>query len=266
MTPASRVPERAYRLHVPPTAAARGADAPLLVCVHGISRNAGAHLRAFRDAALAVGCVVVAPRFGRAAFPDYQRFGRPGRLGRGGRADLRLLAILDDVRARLGLRDAPVYLFGHSGGAQFAQRFAMTRPSAVARCVLSAPGCYAWPDADRAFPFGGAPSRRFPDLHPSVDALLEVPTLVLVGEHDVAADRSLRSGPRLDASQGASRRERAERYVAALRALAAGRGRPPPARLERLPGCGHAFGECVRAGRLAGRALDFLFGDAGCRG
>lgn len=251
--------DAAYHLDVPPSARARAADAPILVVVHGISRNAGAHLRAFRDVAHAVGCVLVAPRFTRSAFPDYQRFGRPKRLGPGGRADLRLRAILDDVRARLGLRPAPAYLFGHSGGAQFVQRFVMAHADQVARYALGAPGCFAWPDPDRPFPFGGGRSRQFPDLQPQVDALLRIPGLVLVGECDVETGGSLRDGPRLREQQGATRLERAARFVDALATRAAGLGRPPPARLERLPGCGHAFSECVRAGGLVPRVVDHLF-------
>jgi pimeloyl-ACP methyl ester carboxylesterase len=249
-------PQQAYWLHVP--AAARRADAPLLVCVHGISRNAGAHLRAFAPWAERHGCVLLAPHFARTRFPDYQRLGRPGRLGAGGRADLMLWRIVDAVRAELGLDARPVHLFGHSGGAQFVLRLALTQPQRVAAYVASAAGAYVWPDAARAFPAGCAPSPRFADLRPTLAGFAALPGLVVVGARDDARTAALRQGARVDAEQGRTRRERAERYVAAVHAAA------PGARLglQLLPGCGHGFGAMVADGGLAQRAAQFLFGAA----
>jgi pimeloyl-ACP methyl ester carboxylesterase len=247
-------PCQAYWLQVP--GSARHPDAPLLVCVHGISRNAGAHLRAFAPWAQRHGCVLLAPHFSRSRFPDYQRLGRPGRLGEGGRADRMLWRIVDEVRAELGLAPRPLYLFGHSGGAQFVLRLALAQPQQVAAYVASAAGAYVWPDAARAFPAGCAPSPRFADLRPALAGFAALPGLVVVGEHDDARAASLRQGARVDAEQGRSRRERAERFVAAVQAAA------PGARLglHLLPRCGHGFSEMVAAGELPRLAAGFLFG------
>lgn len=249
-------PRQAYWLHVP--ASARHADAPLLVCVHGISRNAGAHLRAFAPWAQRHGCVLLAPHFSRTRFPDYQRLGRPGHLGAGGRADRMLWRIVDEVRAGLGLAPRPVHLFGHSGGAQFVLRLALAQPQQVAAYVASAAGAYVWPDAARAFPAGCAPSPRFADLRPALAGFAALPGLVIVGERDQARTAALRQGARVDAEQGRSRRERAERFVAAVHAAA------PGARLglQLLPRCGHGFGEMVAEGELPRRVAEFLYGAA----
>lgn len=249
-------PAQAYWLHAPASARARGASAPLVVSVHGISRNAGAHLRAFAPVTEQFGCVLVAPHFSCDRFPDYQRFGRPGRIGAGGRADLMLLRIVDEVRDLLALHDAPIGLVGHSGGAQFVQRFVLAH--GPARHVLSAAGSHAWPASERPFPLGCAPNPGFADVAPRVDHLLQSSALVLVGEDDDLRDASLRQGTRIDAEQGPTRKERAQRYVDSLAALAGAHGLAAPARLELLPQCGHAFSEVVKRGDLAARAVKHL--------
>jgi pimeloyl-ACP methyl ester carboxylesterase len=224
--------------------------------VHGISRNAGAHLRALAPLAEQFGCVLVAPHFSCDRFPDYQRFGRPARIGKGGRADLTLLRIVDEVRDLLALHDTPVGFVGHSGGAQFVQRFVLAH--GPARHVLSAAGSYAWPAGEQPFPLGCAPSSRFADLAPRVDNLLQSSALVLGGDADDQRDASLRQGTRIDAEQGPTRKERARRYVDSLAALAGDRGLAVPARLELLPHCRHAFSDVVKRGDLAARTMRHL--------
>jgi pimeloyl-ACP methyl ester carboxylesterase len=219
----------------------RGGCAGLLVSVHGISRNAGAHARALAQLAEDLDLVLVAPHFSHSRFPDYQRMGRPERLGPGGRADHMLLRIARVVRAEHGLPEQPFLLIGHSGGAQFALRFALTQPASVAAYVLSAPGSYCWPDLSRRFPHGMAPSRAFPDLRPDLAALLQRPGLVLVGERDVERDEALRQGERIDAQQGRSRIERARHWVAAMQQHAAEARTIAPITLHTVAGCGHGF-------------------------
>lgn len=253
-------PLQPYWLFVPESASARGADAPLLVCIHGISRNAGAMARGFMPWARRLGCILVAPHFSARRFPDYQRLGRTARLGPGGRADLTLMRIVHEVRATLGLECVPWFMFGHSGGAQFVQRFVLVHPREVARYALSAAGSYAWPDANRPFPFGCGPSPHFADLRPDLDALVHIPGLVLVGTHDDARGASLRQGPRIDSVQGATRRERAERYVAAVNRHARSAGAAPPLGLQLLLGCGHGLSDALAEGELAKKVVTHLFG------
>lgn len=223
------------------------APAGLLVSVHGISRNAGAHARALAALADELGLVLVAPHFSRSRFPDYQRMGRPRRLGAGGRADQMLLRIVRAVRAEFGLPAQPFLLVGHSGGAQFALRFVLVHAAQVAGYALSAPGSYCWPDMALRFPLGAAPSRAFPDLRPSFEALLRCPGLVLVGARDVERDDALRQGQRIDAQQGHTRIERAQRWVAAIQKCAAERGLAAAVTLHTVAGCGHDFSELARS-------------------
>lgn len=220
--------------------------AGLLVSVHGISRNARAHARLLAPLASELDLVLVAPHFSRRRFPDYQRLGRPSRTGPGGRADLMLLRIVQAVALQHGLAPGPFVVMGHSGGAQFALRFALVHAAHVAGYVLSAPGSYCWPSARRRFPHGLAPNPSQPALQPDLGALMQRPGLVLVGAHDVQRDPALRQGARIDAEQGRTRVERACNWVAAMRQQAAEQGLVAPLELQTVAGCGHGFSELAR--------------------
>ncbi|MDX1606735.1 MAG: hypothetical protein R3202_11120, partial [Candidatus Competibacterales bacterium] len=77
--------------------------APVLVVVHGISRNARAQAQAFASLAERFGVVVVAPLFPRTRFPRYQQLG----ISRGAiypRPDQALGQILQEVGRLTGAR------------------------------------------------------------------------------------------------------------------------------------------------------------------
>lgn len=230
------------------------ADAPALVAVHGIQRGARDIAAAFGGAAAAAGQVVIAPLFDKAGWPSYQRVVLKGR------ADLALLALLDEL-AHEGLAGTRRFgLFGYSGGAQFAHRFAMLYPHRIERLIAAAAGWYTMPDAATAFPagLGAEPGRRLPwgpRLATGLGAFLQLPVTVLIGERDRFVDASTRSTPALDRQQGPHRRARAERWVEALEAAARARRLAPRVALRELPGCGHDFLECVARGGLVGEVF-----------
>lgn len=238
---------------------ARRTQAPVLVCVHGISRNAEEHARHFAPLAEAHGVVVVAPLFAPPEFADYQRLGREGR---GQRADLALHALLAALHREEGVAEARIHLFGHSGGGQFVHRYVMANPDRVARFVVSAAGWYTQPDADHPFPLGVGANPLLPDLHLDPDAFLRVPGCVMVGQGDVRRGRSLRTGPVVDAVQGANRVERARRWVAAMNRAAVRRGLPTPIDLHVLPAAGHRFAAMAARGGAVAHAFACLFGPA----
>jgi len=229
--------------------------APAMVVLHGISRNAKTLARLFRPEAERTGRTVVVPHFPRRAWPVFQR---PGRIAR---PDQALLALLDTVAARLPDCAGRVDLFGHSGGAQLAHRFAMLYPHRVSALHLAAAGWYCLPDETMAYPYGlaagggraGAPWARR-KTHGLRD-FLSLPISVYVGSGDVTRDPALRTTPALDARQGPDRNARARAYVAALTAAAERHELPARARFVELPDCDHDVERAITRNDLAVRVM-----------
>ena len=145
-------------------------------------------------------------------------------------------------------------LFGYSGGAQFAHRFAMLYPHLVERLTVASAGWYTFPDT-AAFPYGLAPrpgraDNWGPCLAAGLDGFLGIPIQVCVGARDGVPDANTRSGPDIDRQQGSDRVTRAHRWAEALRQTAGARGITARIDLAVLPGCGHDFRDCIRLGGL----------------
>jgi pimeloyl-ACP methyl ester carboxylesterase len=225
-----------------------------LVAVHGVGRGARNQARQFMQRARDQGRLVVAPLFDTERWAGYQRI-----AARGQRADLALLTLLDSVTFQTGVSTRRVAMFGYSGGAQFAHRFAMLHPHRVERLCVCASGWYTWPSAtEQAFPHstGSTRRRRLGEAAESnLGRFLQIPLQVAVGERDNVVDALTRSNVLLDAQQGTHRLQRAQRWVQALQQLAEKRGLRPNARLTVLPDAGHDFRECMRSGLLGSLAM-----------
>lgn len=246
-------PRLDYYLYVPQAARP---DAPLFVSVHGASGSALDHARIFAPLAERHGAVLAAPCFEKPHYGDYQRLGR---ARRGERADLALDRLADEVGRLAGLDTPHIHLFGHSGGAQFAQRYAFAHPERVAGAVLASAGWYTFPSRARRYPYGIRPTPDLPAVAFRLEAILRVPLLVLVGTRSLGRRRTLRRSPRLDAQQGRSRLERATRFVRAMETAAHEHGLAPSCFLQALPDAEHAFAPGRLYGGVAERAASFLF-------
>ena len=235
---------RSYYYHLP---AHVGADSPIMVTVHGISRNAAEHMALMRGQADRLGAVLIAPLFDRQNFRGYQRL-----LCRDGhtRADLALIAMLGDLSGRAGLTGGKIHLAGFSGGAQFAHRFALFHSDLVASCVCCAAGWYTHPDPSRAYPLGTAPGSGPAGLEPHPRAN-EVPIHVIVDRRDERVQPNLNMSAPVIAQQGIGRATRARHFVKALRRARRGPG-CAPVTLTLLEGFGHNFGKGVRRKGLDG--------------
>ncbi len=228
---------------------------PPLLALHGISRNAGELSRAFASAAEAAGRIVVVPHFSADKWPVYQR------LTRRARPDKTILALLTTLRAMDEAFQGPVDVFGFSGGAQLAHRFAMLYPEAVGDLHLGAAGWYTLPDETAAYPYGIADAatrrERWSRLMRSgLRSFLQRRINVYVGSNDTLRDGSLRQNELVDERQGVHRLERARRYVASVNGSQAALGLPCTARLEILRGCDHSFSTCAEQGGLAARVCE----------
>ena len=235
---------------------AQAVDAPPLVVLHGISRNADELVQLFTPEVARTGRTLIVPHFPEDRWPVFQR---PGKTAR---PDLALLALLDTVAAQIPQLSGPVDIFGHSGGAQLAHRVAMLYPHRVAALHLAAAGWYCLPDESMPHPYGLAPGNTaqtatWARRHAAaLRDFLQIPVHVYVGTEDVTRDPALRKNSALDAQQGPHRRARARTYVDAVNAAALASGLPLRAGLTELPGCDHDVVSAIRQNNLAGRILD----------
>jgi len=244
-------PTQEYLAYVPHSAAR---NAPVLVSVHGISRNAYEQAVVFSELCEKYGVVLVVPVFHAVTHRDYQRLGRKGR---GPRVDRLLHRVLAEAASVTGADATQVFLFGFSAGAQFAHRYLMAHPHRVARAVVAAAGWYTFPDPKQRFPYGIRPNGSLKGVVFDAERFLCVPVEVLVGSRDLGST-NLKRGERVDV-QGANRVERARRWVAAMRAAAAAHGLKPAVTLTEVPGIDHSFAEFMERGALVERVGNFLF-------
>ena len=223
-------------------------DQPPLVAVHGIRRNARQQAELFAQRANALGRPVIAPLFDRQSWPRYQQTIRRGR------ADLALISLIDGLRDEGVVQADRFELFGFSGGAQFAHRFAMMHPHLVERLTVASAGWYTFPDAQR-FPYGLSARSDPPDPWSNVteerfQRFLTIPTQVCVGADDTVRDDNLRSDDQIDAQQGENRLVRGIRWTQALKEAALERNLAPSASFFALSACSHDFRQCVVNGGL----------------
>ncbi|MFQ5625061.1 MAG: ATP-binding cassette domain-containing protein [Methyloligellaceae bacterium] len=250
----SAEPRCPYLLYVPESV---NRNLPVLVTVHGISCNEEEHIDAFSRYAERFGFIVVAPVFSADDFRGYQRFGHSKR-NPGQRSDLALLGIMDDVAKQTGHDTRRFLLYGHSGGGQFAHRFAMAYPDRVISVAVSAPGWFTFPSRRTPFPRGLNLEKTGLDLEFDSDRFLRVPMAVCVGEADNKRDSALNTSANIDSQQGKTRHERGQRWVHAMRRQARNSGFDTKHEFIGLSKSAHAFEQCVNNGQLIEYVLKFF--------
>jgi pimeloyl-ACP methyl ester carboxylesterase len=248
-------PQLEYHLYLPE----RQADTRrVLVSVHGVSRNAAEHIELFRDLADLYGVMLVAPVFSAEGYRDYQRLGRKGV---GPRADLALIRLLNEIAMHTGADTGKVDLFGFSGGAQFAHRFAYVHSQRVRRIALGAAGWYTMPDPSLPYPYGTADAQGLDAARLNVAAAARLQTLVMVGEFDDREDDDeLNRAKVVERNQGRHRVERARAWAGAMNAVADRAGFSGAVDMQLLPGVGHSFRKAVRSGGLGRHLFEHCYG------
>lgn len=222
-------------------------DVPPLLVLHGISRNAKGLAQAFSEPCERKGQVLISPRFSKKHWRHFQRIGNV-------RPDRSLLALLALVEQMGIAKTGQVEIFGYSGGAQLAHRFAMLYPQRVASLHIAAAGWYCLPDLTQRFPMGLAATTEplkvnVPALaHNQLRQYLSLKLRVYVGAEDNHRDPALRKGPDIDNVQGRHRLARARHYCRAFRTASEARGITPDLSLTELPNCVHSFADCAEAG------------------
>lgn len=250
-------PSLCYYPYIPVSVMAdRRRTAPLVVAVHGSSRNA----KDLRDE-LAVfaeerGCFVLAPLFPLdldRGVPDeeYKQL-----TGETLRYDLAFWAMVDELSHATGVRFERIFVFGFSGGAQFAQRLPLVWAERLAGVVMGAPTYVTLPDARWRWPTGLAGFGEHFDRLPALEAMRSLPQAALCGTADDAPIRTYsREELGLDAQAfaafGSNRIERLDALRRAYTDLGL------PIECHHVEGAGHAWQPILRRAKpILGAWLD----------
>jgi poly(3-hydroxybutyrate) depolymerase len=194
--------------------------------------------------------VVLAPAFDDENFGSLkgeQGGGYRGLFGRQVGADEFVNLILEQSRSYVRSWDGRIVLYGHSAGAQFANRYCVRHPDRVRAAVISAAGWYAMPDAKAHWPSGMGPwktsfrwaSYEKPqpiDVRPDPSGWQRaavLPLTVVVGTADTEEQKP-RAG-----HTGTTRVEYAQQWVKDMNQLAKDDNRAGRVRLILVEGVGH---------------------------
>lgn len=224
-------------------------DSQVLVCVHGISRRPQQQIKAFYRIANKHNYIIIAPYFSKEHYQGYQRLEQ----GSAGYTPVDALhKILHHVQQQYAIKTSKFSLFGYSGGAQFAHRYAFFYPERIKRLIICSAGWFTFPSNNKNFPYGFKNTpKEMPPISQHLTAFLELETYVVVGELDTLQDIGLNSSKRINKHQGHHRLERAKRWVTALHNQCHNLKLRPNLHFITLKNCGHSFESCARIGNLA---------------
>jgi len=155
------LPGKTMRAHYHRPASYRP-DAPVLMVLHGVKRNADWYRDAWRELSDRHGFLVLAPEFDRENFPGGRSFNRGSMRDAGGdwqpQRDWAFNAIeslFDAARGWTGSTRDRYLMFGHSAGAQFVHRMVTFMPKLrLERAVAANAGWYTMPDKAQMYPYG----------------------------------------------------------------------------------------------------------------
>ncbi len=199
---------------------AQATDAtPVVIVMHGVGRDGERYFNEWLPPARAHRFLLIVPEFSKEQFPGVEGYNLGNTVDSAGRARPReqwafnaIEPIFDAVKARTGNRTPRYYLFGHSAGAQFVQRFVYFVPAArVERIVAANAGWYMLPDFATAFPYG---LKNTPVTEADLRHALALPMTILLGTGDTdPVLHALRHTPESDA-QGPNRLARGQFFIA----------------------------------------------------
>lgn len=190
--------------------------------------------------------------------------GYRGLFGRKVGADIFLHNIIDEYKAAQKSYDGRFYLYGHSAGAQFANRYLVRHPHRVIATSFSAPAWFALPSNKHKWPLGmakrqytaywpGENAGQAIDIRPQVSTWLaatQIPVEVVVGELDLDKMRHV------EGIGGDTHVDRAKFWVGSMNKLAQEHGRRGEVRLNIVSGVGHNYGKLARVSqKFFARAL-----------
>ena len=214
----------------------RFADAPVVIVMHGVNRNADDYADNWRELARRYGIRVYAPEFSTRDFPRAALYNLGGIGTDGPHAYAAIEPLFQAIRARGGEAEG-YHLFGHSAGAQFVHRAVLFEDMPhLVRAYSANAGWYTLPDEHMVWPYGlqDVPAGSF-----DLERWLQVPLIVMLGDADIDPnDPNLRRTPEA-MIQGEHRYARGAFFMGAARDRAEALGVPFGWSAFRVPGVAH---------------------------
>jgi len=220
-------------LHVPDGPVER-----LLIVFHGSGRDADTARRDAMPLGEAGRCLIAAPYFDEARFPEakYQNGGiGPDPVGK---RTVDLIEPLAGAICEQHGADLPYYVIGHSAGGQFLQKLAAFAPSNAKVIVAANPGVQLFPRDDENYPYGYGKLRSKGGTDAGLQRYLAAPLVFYQGSADTRREKGLAMHATAD-RQGRTRYERGLRCFAFGGDLAQSNGWPFKWKIYEVPGVGH---------------------------
>jgi poly(3-hydroxybutyrate) depolymerase len=231
------------RLYVPGDVSA---STPIVIVMHGASRDAPRYYEDWRKAGDVHGFIVVVPYFSKEFLPtsDHYNLGfvfdpETGKMREGEQWTFAAIEpLFDDVVRRVGGEQTHYTLYGHSAGSQFVHRFLFYVPDArVKRAIAANAGWYTMPDYGIDFPYGLRESGVTED---ALISALSRDVVILLGDADTITDQeNLNQAPEAEL-QGQHRFDRGNTFFRVSKYRAELLGVPFGWRLLVVPGAGHS--------------------------
>ena len=236
-----------------------GDDAPVLVIMHGVRRDADRYLAEWQALADRIGFIAICPEFSAEAFPGALNYNLGGVLDAQGRARPVSLwsfsaigPIFEWFCQEEALTTRSFDLFGHSAGAQFAHRFrAFAAPQKLKRVIAANAGWYTFPNPALAWPLGFAGA---PGGDQALREWLAADMTILLGTRDNDPEHPSLNREAGQMAQGPHRLARGMNFHAAGKQHAEALGVPFGWSLAYAPGIAHDNGG------MAAFAVNQLFG------
>ncbi len=227
-------PRFPYWVHIPDTYLEdEHPEYDLMVIIHGTGCETEAYIKEAKELADAHHIALLAPLFpggllDREDFNSYKLLSSQGI-----RYDLILLSMIEDMKQRYpGVRTDRFFMFGHSGGGQFCNRFLFVHPNRLKAVSIGAPGRPTFLNFEEDYFWGVRDFEYYFDKEINLNAVRQVPVQLMVGELDTKYIG--------DSPYGTNRIERMKSLKKNLE------NNGISVSLEILPGLEHIGGEGVR--------------------
>lgn len=227
-------------------------EAPVLILMHGNSRNAQGYWKNMMEYAERYGFVLVVPEFSKDHFPKSRHyhqgniFDQENKLLPPEQRSFSLIEpLFDHIKQRTGNTSVGYNLYGFSAGAQFVHRFMMLQSdNRAVRIISASPGYYTLPDPKINYPYG---LKGTDVTQEAMEAFFQSDFTVMVGAADTVLSRQDLIKSSLANNQGKDRVERAMNFFIQAKTKARALDVPFNWKFELVTDVGHSNGQIAEA-------------------